>query len=101
MVANGLLAQGVCVQPGMPRKLITASCGLTAFAIAVIAGLASSNPADVVLLRALIAMAGFTAVGAIVGGAMESTFDRSLAEARTQDHVAAMSVSNQSSTLEV
>lgn len=59
--------------PGVPSKVIAASCGLTAFVIAIIAGLSVSNPADTVLTRALICMVGANILGLVIGSIGERT----------------------------
>lgn len=57
----------VHVSPGVPTKVIGACAGLTAFAIALIAGLAAENPATDVLIRALMAMFIVQMVGWLAG----------------------------------
>lgn len=54
-----------------PVKVIAACAGLTAFAIATLAGLAADNPADVILSRALAALVVCYVVGAALGLAMD------------------------------
>lgn len=49
------------------HKSVSGACGLTGFAIAILAGLAADNPANVILTRALIAMAACYAVGVFIG----------------------------------
>jgi hypothetical protein len=61
------------LQAGVPTKLIGASCGLCAFAIAVICGLAVDNPGETILGRAIVAMLGAQVVGFIVGSVCERT----------------------------
>lgn len=56
---------------GGPTKVIAASLGLSAFAVAVIAGLAADNPAGTILARALVSMAVCHAVGWGIGAAAE------------------------------
>ena len=47
---------------------VVAGClGLTGFAVAVIAGIAASNPLDVILTRALLGMIVATIIGAVIG----------------------------------
>lgn len=51
---------------------MSAACGgLTGFAVALIAGLAADNPADTVLLRAILAMFACQLIGALVGAVGE------------------------------
>jgi hypothetical protein len=55
------------VLPGVPTKIIGACAGLTAFAIALVAGLAADNPAEDVLFRALIALVACQLLGGLIG----------------------------------
>ena len=55
-----------------PPKLIAAIAGLTGFAVAIFAGLAANNGADVILVRAMLSMLVCYVVGAIVGGVMNA-----------------------------
>lgn len=59
--------------PGVAAKVIGASSGLTAFAVAMVAGLAADNTAEAVLSRALIAMIVCNIVGWIAGLICERT----------------------------
>ena len=59
--------------PGVPTKVIAASCGLTAFVIAIVAGLSVSNPADTVLARALLCMLAVHILGLVIGAVGERT----------------------------
>lgn len=56
---------------GTVSKVVSACCGLSGFAVAVIAGLAADNAGDVILLRALISMVACQIVGLIVGMIIE------------------------------
>jgi len=56
-----------------PSKVIAGSLGLTAFAIAVVAGLAAGNPSTEVLTRALVCMAICYALGMVLGAIGEHT----------------------------
>lgn len=49
------------------HKSVSGSCGLTGFAIAIIAGLAADNPSSVILTRALTAMAVCYVIGIFIG----------------------------------
>lgn len=53
--------------PGVPTKVIAAGCGLTAFAVGILAGLFAGNPAETILLRSLIAMVACQVVGMVIG----------------------------------
>ena len=48
-------------------NVVSAGTGLCAFAVAVLAGVAVNNPADVILIRALVALVGGYFVGLFVG----------------------------------
>ena len=52
---------------GSPGHVVAACFGLTAFAIAIVAGLASDTPANSVLSRSVIAMILCYPVGLVVG----------------------------------
>jgi len=54
------------VTTGAPAKTIASALALGAFSVAIIAGLAVGNPADVVLARALVSMFGCYLVGSAV-----------------------------------
>lgn len=62
------------MRPGVATKVVAASCGLSGFAIGVVAGLAADNPAEVILGRSIIAMLICHLVGWIVGGILERIF---------------------------
>jgi tetrahydromethanopterin S-methyltransferase subunit C len=55
------------VTPGGPTRVIAASLGLSAFAIAIVAGLAAENPAETILARAVVSMVVCHVVGWCVG----------------------------------
>lgn len=59
---------------GVPTKVIAAACGLGAFAVAVIAGLSADNPADTILMRAIVALVVCNLLGFVVGMVMEHVF---------------------------
>ena len=59
--------------PGVATKVIAASCGLTAFTVGILAGLFADNPAETILLRALVALVAGQVVGLIVGAIGERT----------------------------
>ena len=65
--------------PGVATKVISASFGLTAFAVGIVAGMLAGNPAETILLRSLIAMVIAQAVGYIVGTIGERTINEGLA----------------------
>lgn len=56
---------------GVPTKVISSSMALSAFAVAIIAGLAADNAADVILARALTSMAGGAMLGLGIGAVAE------------------------------
>jgi hypothetical protein len=49
------------------HKSVSGACGLTGFTVAILAGLAADNPANVILTRALVAMAACYGVGVFIG----------------------------------
>lgn len=59
--------------PGVATKVIAASCGLTAFAVAILSGLMVGNEAQTVLIRALVALVVGQVVGMVVGAIGERT----------------------------
>lgn len=61
------------MSPGVPTKIIGACAGLTGLAVAVVAGLASDNRAESVLLRGIVAMLLCQIVGWIIGAIAERT----------------------------
>ncbi len=56
---------------GFAAKLISASCGLVGFAVAIISGLATSVETSEILTRALIALVACYIVGLVVGAIAE------------------------------
>lgn len=70
------------MSPGVPTKLAAASLGLAGFAIALVAGLAADNPADVVLGRALVALLLCNLAGWIAGVVAERTVAEGVARYR-------------------
>lgn len=56
---------------GTLPKVVSACCGLSGFAVAVIAGLAADNAGDVILFRALASMVACQVVGLVVGMIIE------------------------------
>lgn len=64
--------------PGVATKVIAASCGLTAFAVAVVSGLLVGNEAQTVLIRALVALVVGQIVGMVVGAVGERTVAESI-----------------------
>lgn len=77
----------VHVSPGVPTKVIGACAGLTAFAIALIAGLAADNPASDVLARALVAMMIGQMVGWVAGAIGERVMREAIAGYREANPV--------------
>lgn len=71
------------MNPNRVHKSVSGACGLTGFAVAILAGLAADNPASVILTRALIAMTACYAVGAFIAAlASRAVRDATLAHAR-------------------
>jgi membrane protein DedA with SNARE-associated domain len=68
------------VAPGVATKVIAASCALTAFAVGVLSGLFAGNPAETILLRAIIALV----VGNLLGFIIGTIGERTVAEAVTK-----------------
>lgn len=68
------------MSPGIPTKIIAANVGLTAFAVALVAGLAADNPLEDIVIRAMIAMMVCHGVGYFVGSVMERALRDSLQE---------------------
>ena len=66
------------MSPGVPTKLIAACSGLGAFAIAIVSGLSIGNPADTVLIRALVCMFVCQALGWVIGMICERTVENAL-----------------------
>lgn len=63
-----------------PAKVIAAGFGLTAFAVAVVAGIAADNPSQVVLKHAIIAMICCQVVGLFIGALGERVVNDAVAE---------------------
>lgn len=63
---------------GTLTKVIAACCGLAAFAIAMVAGLAADNPGEVVLLRALGSMVVCQILGVALGTIVERVVEDSI-----------------------
>lgn len=55
------------MNPGTPTRVIASCMGLSAFAVATIAGLAADNPADSILVRAVVSMFVCHGVGLVIG----------------------------------
>ncbi|HVU63717.1 MAG TPA: hypothetical protein VHC70_07060 [Phycisphaerales bacterium] len=70
--------------PGVATKVIAACFGLTAFAVAIVAGLFANNSAETTLIRALIAMVIAQAVGFVVGAIGERTINEALEASEKQ-----------------
>lgn len=68
------------LSPGVPTKIIGACFGLTAFAIATIAGLLAGNAAEVVIGRALVSMVICQVVGWVIGFIGERTVTDAIRE---------------------
>jgi tetrahydromethanopterin S-methyltransferase subunit C len=68
------------VATGVVSKVIAASVGLCAFAVALVAGLAAQNPLDAILTRALIALVACQLVGYFLGIVCENVIDDAAAK---------------------
>lgn len=68
------------MSPGIPTRIIAASCGLSGFAVAIVAGLSAGNPAEDVLIQALIALLACNLLGMAVGTIAERTVRDSISE---------------------
>jgi len=69
-------------------KLVAGCCGLAAFAVAIVAGLAADNGVDVIVSRALVSLIVCFGMGAIIGMAAESAIREataSIADALTPE----------------
>jgi putative Mn2+ efflux pump MntP len=88
------------VSPGIPTKVIGACAGLTAFAIALVAGLAADNPAEDVLFRALIALVACQLIGGLVGMVGERTVREAIREYQSSHPVNSSSTVVSASTVE-
>jgi len=72
-IAHDRLCKDGSVTPGVAAKVIGACSGLTAFAVAMVAGLAADNTAEAVLSRALVAMIICNVLGWFAGLICERT----------------------------
>lgn len=79
------------MSPGIPTKIISACFALCAFIVAVIAGLAADNPADTILLRAIVGMFIAQIVGFLVGAAAERTITDSVRQYQANNPVPKLS----------
>lgn len=79
------------MSPGIPTKLISACFGLCAFVVAIIAGLAADNPADTILIRAIVGMFIAQVVGFLVGAAAERTIADSVRQYQSSNPVPKLS----------
>ena len=70
---------------GIANKVIAASLALSAFAVAVVAGLAAGNPARTVLFNAVVSMIACQILGLFIG---------SLAERAIADHMTTYKAAN-------
>jgi len=64
----------------LPAKLIAACAGLTGFTVAILAGLAANNTADVILGRSVLAMFVCYVVGGVIGGVMDKAVSEGIAD---------------------
>jgi phage shock protein PspC (stress-responsive transcriptional regulator) len=65
--ADALTFSGARFVVNNPTRMISGTVALAGFVVAVVAGLAVDNPADVVLTRALLAMLACNLLGSAVG----------------------------------
>lgn len=63
-----------------PAKVIAACAGLTGFTVAILAGLAANNTADVILGRSVLALFVCYVVGAVIGGVMDKAVSEGIAD---------------------
>ncbi len=75
------------LSPEQPTKVIAGSLGLTAFAIAVVAGLFAGNESTEILIRALISMLLCYVLGLVLGAIGERTIEEHI-----RDYIAARPV---------
>jgi len=78
--------------PGVATKVVSASCGLSAFAVAIVAGLAVDNPFEAILTRAIVSLIGGNVVGFIVGAICERTITDAIATYKSTRPIGAASV---------
>ncbi len=86
------------MSPGVPTRVIAASCGLAGFAVAIVAGLAADNPAEDILVHALIALFACNVVGWIAGIIAEKTIREGAATLLASRDVNNISTVDESST---
>jgi putative Mn2+ efflux pump MntP len=80
--------------------MIAVCTGLTAFAVAMVAGLAADNPAESVLLRAIVAMLVCQLIGGAVGMVGERVVRDAIREYKAAHPVNRSSTSSASATVE-
>lgn len=80
--------------PGVATKVVGAVCGLSAFAIAIIAGLAVDNPFEDILARALVSLLIGHVVGFVVGSISEKTISDAIASYKAARPMNASSAGN-------
>ena len=61
------------MSPGTPTRVIAASCGLSGFAVAIIAGLMADNPTENILIHGIAALFVCNFLGWVIGGIAERT----------------------------
>lgn len=78
---NGSDGELMGASPGTGRsaKLVASCFAMTAFAVAIIAGLAAGNGPGAVLVRALLAMIGCYVIGLIIGMVCQSVLVQHMA----------------------
>ncbi len=75
------------MERGMPTKVAASCMGLSAFAIAIVAGLGAGNPAEEILTRAIVAMVLMYALGQALGAMGERAIDQRVAQHRVGNPV--------------
>jgi hypothetical protein len=70
-----------------PAKVIASALGLTAFAIATIAGMAVGNPTDTILWHAIIAMIVCQMVGLVLGSIGERVVTDAIADYQQRNQI--------------
>lgn len=86
--------------PGIPTKVIGVCAGLTAFSIAMVAGIAADNPAEDVLLRAILAMFACQLIGWIVGAISERIVREALKQYRQSHPINTSSTAGAATTVD-
>jgi putative Mn2+ efflux pump MntP len=75
------------MKPSAAGKVVAACFGLAAFAVGVLSGLVSENPAAQILLRSLLSMAVCYPIGYLVGLICQRVVDEQIAKHRIANPV--------------